>query len=299
MPKINNLEIYPIDGSITLDDFLLGSDADNIKKTKNYPVGSLIHLIQESQGISTLTFKYRIGTDYNASGFFFTNADKVSFDEISTFYFNKINATGVNVSGLLSVLVSSPNHLALKIAKPNNPNVFAYFSVVGHVEYANYFKIDVELLNNAFFGELDVFQHFSLSVDVVSIGDEIDSNLKLIKIDSSNLETQDIEGLVKYLNTVAGFVKTSMDQIMFEVSTGVTINPKVTRKYFLVNKRKGTYGLGGVLLDSEDIVLIDENIIPLTSSDQSITIDNNDIIVNTEGWALDNDLNTLTPNIQI
>ena len=39
MPKINT---YGIDTAISLDDYLIGSDGDNLKVTKNYKISNLL-----------------------------------------------------------------------------------------------------------------------------------------------------------------------------------------------------------------------------------------------------------------
>lgn len=124
-----------------------------------------------------------------------------------------------------------------------------------------------------------------------------DSEVKVLPISTADLVSVDKAGLITYLNTVAGFVKTGIEQIVFHVTTPLNTVPERDIKFILVNKRKNRYGLGGVLLAEEDVLLMEDNIVELTSSDNSIKIENNDLIVNTEGWSLDSDLDSLTSDI--
>jgi hypothetical protein len=129
--------------------------------------------------------------------------------------------------------------------------------------------------------------------------DNSDVIVKVINIDFSDLQSRNAEGLITYLNTVAGFTKSKTEQIIFDLNTPIAENPRVNMKFTLVDKRKGKYGLGGLALTVEDLILLDNSIVELTSSDDSISINDNDIIVNTTGWTLNTDLNNLTPNIEL
>lgn len=125
---------------------------------------------------------------------------------------------------------------------------------------------------------------------IVDYGD--DNNIKVIELSALDLASNDPAGIVSYINTVAGFVKDTIDTIIIKVTDGDFYS-----LYALVDKRRGTYGLGGLPIYEEDLLLTKTDKVKLTSSDDSITIVGNDIVVNTTDWALDNDLNNLTPNI--
>lgn len=50
MAKHNNTTLYPFDNNVTINDGLLGFDAENVRRTRNFKVSSLVSLVLEQVG---------------------------------------------------------------------------------------------------------------------------------------------------------------------------------------------------------------------------------------------------------
>ncbi|MCP1996669.1 hypothetical protein [Flavobacterium sp. HSC-61S13] len=48
MAKISNQEAYPEDKQVALEDYLIGTDSQDRKRTKTYPLSSVVEVIQDA-----------------------------------------------------------------------------------------------------------------------------------------------------------------------------------------------------------------------------------------------------------
>ena len=111
MARINNTTAYPQDATVTIEDFLIGSDADDSSATKTYTLESILDLFAAEVGEITLEGYDDSGTraggdlivqlgDYDAStnGTKITITDSTSTVDVDGFF----SITGNNATGMFS-----------------------------------------------------------------------------------------------------------------------------------------------------------------------------------------------------
>ena len=124
MPKINT---YGIDTAISLDDYLIGSDGDNLKVTKNYKISTLLDYIGNKYNLESQDVFYTytpksaaqvtvgsISTNNYASAIIYMSA-------VTNLYVSKTSALGNMVGDYLSSITSSTLTLIMMdMADPSN-----------------------------------------------------------------------------------------------------------------------------------------------------------------------------------
>lgn len=133
MAKINNKTAYPFDSRLSLDDFVIGSDANNLDVTRNYKLGSVLTTFKTSLNLASIEYTFSDGTDpeldENDAGYFVTNANQTLAPAITLITLNKIDGSGVDITSLLEVVDEQPTSFTLRISKPSVTGQVFYFSV--------------------------------------------------------------------------------------------------------------------------------------------------------------------------
>lgn len=152
MTKIRNNSAYPFDLNISVDDYIIGSDAETPEKvTKNYRVGDLVKFMGSviGQGINDYTFSLYV--DENSmvppEGYFFSENNTVQYPDVTFFRFAKINGSGVNMGVFFAFLISQ-DFFNLKIRSSSNPNEFSFYAIIGITEEDSYFRAEVSLVSS-------------------------------------------------------------------------------------------------------------------------------------------------------
>ena len=93
MSKINNKTAYPIDNQLSLDDFVIGSDADNLDRTRNYLLRGIFSTFKTSLNLSSIEYIFAGGSnpdlDETDLGYFTTNSNNTLAAAITTIRINK------------------------------------------------------------------------------------------------------------------------------------------------------------------------------------------------------------------
>lgn len=133
MAKINNKTAYPFDSRLSLDDFVIGSDANNLDVTRNYKLGSVLTTFKTSLNLASIEYTFSDGTDpeldENDAGYFVTNSNQTLAPAITLITLNKIDGSGVDITSLLEVVDEQPTSFTLRISKPSVTGQVFYFSV--------------------------------------------------------------------------------------------------------------------------------------------------------------------------
>lgn len=136
MPKINNKDIYNQDDTLSMNDFLIGSNSNTgNKKTQTYSLGSIFSLFYNFLGNNaflntTDTTTYPIGTPgcfyvFDENGNFtsdFSEANKITFSQYDTYNFDTVNYFSiiVNSGKFLFKLINLENKNNFVFLKPSN-----------------------------------------------------------------------------------------------------------------------------------------------------------------------------------
>ena len=102
MAKIST---YPVDGLISTDDFIIGSDAENVNITKNFTVGGILSLSDLQMVLdngNTATSNIVLTGNVSATNVAASAAVSAATGNVTTVNSTTVNATNANVSGSLN-----------------------------------------------------------------------------------------------------------------------------------------------------------------------------------------------------
>jgi hypothetical protein len=123
---------YTFDSQVTVDDFVIGSDAVS-KRTKNYKVGDLARFFGQNQYVLGNKFAYiydqsSVYKDLSSGEISFANnfQTNTKFESISRIYMNPVNLAGVNVSEFLGVV---QNYGLLKLVNGFDATSFGVYRI--------------------------------------------------------------------------------------------------------------------------------------------------------------------------
>lgn len=129
MAKISK---YTFDSQVTVDDFVIGSDAIS-KRTKNYKVGDLAKFFGQNQYVLGSKFAYiydqsSAHKDLSSGEISFANnfQTNTKFDSVSRIYMNPVNLAGVNVSEFLDTV---QNYGLLKLVNGFDATSFGVYRI--------------------------------------------------------------------------------------------------------------------------------------------------------------------------
>lgn len=143
MAKHNNTSIYPFDTNVTVNDGLLGFDAENVRKTKNFKVSALVNLVVSQIGsvltnsltsgqviwIEGLTYLFSDIQYWLNSNFYEIESQEVTLPNADSTY-SRIDAVYANSNGELLVLQGQPAPNPVKPLINNTSQVLVTFILV-------------------------------------------------------------------------------------------------------------------------------------------------------------------------
>ncbi|NRA77255.1 MAG: hypothetical protein HRU18_03520 [Pseudoalteromonas sp.] len=175
MGRISNTEKYPIDNSISLNDYLIGTDADESNRTKNFKIYSLKEVLEGSNPSSTFSYNYQYVEDRAIVAFTegrFSKVGSVNQDliDVETLVFNKVNLAGTDISDFFNVLQDNTEYIVLKVSD-NTFNNFAYYvveDIANVVSSIDEYVFTVKVIGTVGTGELEDGDSYVISFDIVS-----------------------------------------------------------------------------------------------------------------------------------
>jgi|TARA_Y100000310_G_C20704425_1_gene834127 hypothetical protein len=143
MAKHNNTSIYPFDTNVTVNDGLLGFDAENVRKTKNFKVSALVNLVVSQIGsvltnsltsgqviwIEGLTYLFSDIQYWLNSNVYEIESQEVTLPNADSTY-SRIDAVYANSNGQLLVLQGQPAPNPVKPLIDNTSQVLITFILV-------------------------------------------------------------------------------------------------------------------------------------------------------------------------
>ena len=132
MGKINDKTKYPYDVNLSLDDFVIGSDADNVDFTRNYALSGIFSTFRAALDLASISYKYSDGVtdatiDENDKGFFTANSDSAA--AVSSINLNQKDLNNIDIAPILDVISAQPTSFILRIFKPSVTGQVFYFAV--------------------------------------------------------------------------------------------------------------------------------------------------------------------------
>ncbi len=132
MPKINNKEIYPIDQNVTPNDYVIGTDGDDHKKTKNFKLSDIAEYVKKvttetmSVGVVSIGFKYH--NQHLSNGYFVSEVDEVK--DVVTLKISKESASKQNLIPFFDLIIRNQQYYFLNITIADNPNINSFYEIL-------------------------------------------------------------------------------------------------------------------------------------------------------------------------
>lgn len=174
MPKANDTDIYKFDLSISLTDYLFGTDSVDGKKNKSYKIKDIIQLINGVNGKNNLQYVYSDGANPDISqyntGYFFTDTLEADPLQFSQLILNKSSLQPIDLSTLFLKL-DELQDVVIKLDNPVNPNNFFNFKIVSITNETDYFVFEVVPFKDFYSGLFLNETIYSLYFDIKSLTD--------------------------------------------------------------------------------------------------------------------------------
>ena len=251
------IERYPKDKVITANDMVIGTDGDNKNKTKNFPIWQLSQLILGQLKNSGMVLRYSNGTDPNtqigSEGYFFTDNNTISKNQVATFYFSETTLFGENLSALLNSVGSNLGDLYIGITQQDDAANYGFFNILALERIDNYYKLDVQVRGTLFAKTFNTEKNYALLFDLASnefsidaVGSDINIYKNGVLVDTATLTINPddinlsrlVNGVVDD-NGIATFVRDDETTFAMDFSGFLgSIIPKRTSD--LINDGEGT-----------------------------------------------------------
>ena len=138
MSKINNKTAYPIDNQLSLDDFVIGSDADNLDRTRNYLLRGIFSTFKTSLNLSSIEYIFAGGSnpdlDETDLGYFTTNSNNTLAAAITTIRINKSDLNSIDLTSLVTTISGNLSSFMLTLFKPSATGQIFYFQISASVD---------------------------------------------------------------------------------------------------------------------------------------------------------------------
>ena len=148
MGRILDKNLYPVDGNLSLDDYVIGSDADSIGKlTRNYELKGIFATFQSALDLASISYVFSDGTDPDLdetdAGYFTTNSNETSAPAVTQINLNKTEDNGQDISALLDIIALQPTSLVVRLYKPSVVGQIFYFAISSIVDNTTHYTLTV------------------------------------------------------------------------------------------------------------------------------------------------------------
>ena len=299
MSRINNKDKYSIDTTVTLNDFLIGSDGDalgNIGATKNYPIKSIVRLISEVSGVTLNLFEIVSDPTNSATpeqGEIFTNDDVTEFTDIETIKISKFNSSGVDLTVYLSFIFENKDLFSLQFSRDGNYNVGAYADVSSFVDEGSYYTVNLNIPEENSYGSFSEGDFFSMDIST-----KITLKSTELSFLAFSVPSRGILGLTATLINLQRPLAPIEKGVIPFINVLVTGEQKIYILAFKDREFNGAYGPNGdITVTESDLQVIGERKLSLDNITDPSTdrIELGDI-GNTPVWTF---VGALDPSIQV
>jgi hypothetical protein len=242
MAKISNKDIYQDIDSISLLDYLIGTKNQG-KGTKSFPLTSIIQLINGTNGVNNIQFRYFDGTDpdvnYTTEGAFFTNTNSGNPANFTQIIFNKETIYPIDIT-LLFEKLGQTQDVVLTLKKPENPNNFIKLKVVSFTDNTNHFIFGVETYDDLFIGSFVNENIYSLYFDIIKSS----SNDRFTSVGTTSLTSNNVLVSIGYAWVINGSNYANINPYSFTIPTTTLGNKRID--LFAVDRFNNVIRIPGV-----------------------------------------------------
>lgn len=172
MGRIKNDNLYIIDSPASKFDKVIGSDAENAGRTKNYLLGELFALFNTLGGGGVFSYTYTSDlADLDIiEGLVATNDSETDPNGVNLFRFSRTDLFGNDLRTLIENYNNNSDGVVLKVTSEADPNLMCTYTITGINVNTNW--VEVSLLRHKNLNTLtfEVAKNFNLTFDLVNIG---------------------------------------------------------------------------------------------------------------------------------
>jgi len=184
MGQIGNTILYPFDVSVSLLDYLIGTDFTDNKKVKSYQLKRLVEILNIVNGGSAVAYHFSDGSNVDLTvlepGYFFSETNAITPATLTKLHFNKLTIENKDISVFFDKMIAS-GLFKFKLSNLSDPNNFIYLSPSNTVLSTEYLSFNVATFNNLYSGNLINNADYVLSFDLASNLTPVTDPLKLDK----------------------------------------------------------------------------------------------------------------------
>jgi hypothetical protein len=146
MGRIKDTELYALDQYLTLDDYVIGSDTENLGKTQNYGLRGIFDTFRNALNLTSIEYTFSDGTDPDLdqtdAGYFTSN--NVLAGAVTSLYVNKMTLSGGNISSLVDVVAQNVSSFVLRLYQPSATGQVFFFVIDTIIDNGTYYTFNVE-----------------------------------------------------------------------------------------------------------------------------------------------------------
>ena len=172
MGRIKNDNLYIIDSPASKFDKVIGSDAENAGRTKNYLLGELFALFNTlgGGGVFSYTFTSDLADLDIIEGLVATNDSETDPDGVNLFRFSRTDLFGNDLRTLIENYNNNSDGVVLKVTSEADPNLMCAYTITGINVDTNWVEVSVLRHKNLNTLTFEVAKNFNLTFDLVNIG---------------------------------------------------------------------------------------------------------------------------------
>ena len=171
MGRIKNDKLYIFDNPTSKFDKVIGSDADNFGRTKNYSLGDIFALFTSLSGGGTFSYTYtpNLSTLDILEGLFATNDSETDPDGVNLLRFSRTDLFGNDLRTLVENYNNNSDGVVLKVTSEADPNLICAYTITGINADTNWVEISVLRHKNLNTLTFEADKNFSLTFDLVNL----------------------------------------------------------------------------------------------------------------------------------
>ena len=161
MGRINNLQLYPIDPTISLDDFFLGSDADNNLQTVNFSMRDLVQFVGDN--FQNVAFIYGVVDDLlPESGEIYLNSGELTFETVTEIRINRRTSAGIDLLNLYQLIRDHNDSIFIRLQTTDPDIAIGYYRIDNVVQLDDDFIFTLTTYQSFFRGDYSIGQNMEV-----------------------------------------------------------------------------------------------------------------------------------------
>jgi len=166
------IEKYTKDKVITANDFVIGTDGDKQNKTQNFRIWQLSQIILGQLKNSGLVLQFANSSNpeviKGTEGYFFTNDDTISKNQVHTFYLSETTLFGENLSALLNSVGANLGDLYVNLTQVDDAGNYGFFNILSLERIGKYYKVEATARGTLFAKTFKPWKNYALTFDLAT-----------------------------------------------------------------------------------------------------------------------------------